>query len=581
MLAYIPAGALVDRWDQWWVMFLTEAGRAMALVTVFLALTFGGTAKLAILLPAMIVEEVLEVFYVLADKSYLIRLAAHNKVSDGQASIEARTHAVILAGRPISPLLFQIGQAWPFLADAISFCFSMAGLCWLKFSRQVLPRVSHPTEASLRTDIQDGLRWLRGDRRAALTTLLMACTTLVAQALIMIFLTLACERKLPSATLGVVLAASGAGGGLGALFAKRATRRGRVHRFLGPAKDYWLQMQLAAWSLVIMLLAFTGGQAPWMALSMTVFSFSGAISNIRFGTYLAQRVPSDMQARVTGIGQFLFIGANAIGPLLGGVLVEGQVPAAAVLRLFALAMFLTLISFGDPIVWRRSLKCLSRLGVARSGARPARGYGASVAIENIDGVGAVQHRQGDVADQGAAGGGTALSSGMGMAVDVQPRARAVGRLGQEVAAQEWVDLWWLAQQCPRDRRVMGQRDQGVRVQPAQRPAQRVAQLPGVPHECLHLRLAELGRPEAREAAAEALAATDSEPPPWQVKHDAAAFKHRDARRDQQAGYLVFLIALIVVIAQHPYYRDAQVRELRRDDLRLVQGAVLGEVTGQQ
>jgi hypothetical protein len=556
MLAYIPAGALVDRWDQWWVMFLTEVGRAAALVTVFLALTLGGTARLAILLPAMIVEEVLEVFYVLADKSYLIRLAAHNKVSDGQASIEARTHAVILAGRPISPFLFQLNQAWPFLADAVSFCFSMAGLCWLKFSRQVLPRVSHSTEASLGTDIQDGLRWLRGNRRAALTTLLMACTTLVAQALIMMFLTLACESKLPPATMGVVLAASGAGGGLGALFAKRATRRGRVRRFLDPAKDYWLQMQLAAWSLMIMALAFAGGQAPWMALSMTVFSFTGAISNIRFGTYLAQIVPSDMQARVTGIGQFLFIGANAIGPLLGGVLVEGQLPTAAVLRLLVLAVFLTLISLGDPLVWRGPLKCLSRLGVAWAGARPTRGSRASLIIENVDGVGPVQHWQGHVADQCAAGGGAALGPGMGVAMNVHAGARAVGRLGQEVAAKEGVDLWRLALQRPRDRRVVGQRDQGICVQPAQRRAERVAQLPGVPYECLHLRLTELGRAEARKAAAEALAAADSEPPARQVKHDAGAFKHRDARRDQQAGDLVLLIALIVVIPQHPHHRDA-------------------------
>jgi MFS family permease len=526
MLAYIPAGALVDRWDQLWVMLVTEAGRGAALLAVFLALALGGTASLAVLIPAMIIEEVLEVFYVLADRSYLSRIADQDKISDGQASMEARAHAVVLAGRPIGPFLFQLGEAWPFLADAITFCFSMAGLCWLKFSRQVRPRIKQAAMTSLSTEIWDGWRWLRWNKRAALTTSLMASTTLVAQALIMMFLTVAYEDRLSSLTMGLVLAASGAGGGLGALFSKHVTRLSSLNWLLGPAKAYWLQIQFTAWSLVILLLALTGGQPPCMALAMIVLSFTGAIGNIRFGTYLVRNVPSDMQARVTGIGQFLMMGASAIGPLVGGAIVEGQRPTGAAYRLLVLAVLLTAVSFASRRAWQW-LRRLSSLAIPAPHARRARGSGAGLA-DNVHGVSAAQHRQRHVADRSAARGGATLGACVGVAVDVQAGARAVGRLGEEVAAKERVNLRRLPLQGSHDRRVVGQRDGDVRVKPAQRRAKRVAEFPGVPHERLHLGLAELGRPEAGEAAAEALAAANAEPSAGQVKHDACAFKHRDA-----------------------------------------------------
>src|SRR5580700_9106709 len=65
IFAYIPAGALVDRWNPRQVMLLSELGRGVAICTVAAALTFGKPI-VALLMALAVIEGVLEVFSGLA-----------------------------------------------------------------------------------------------------------------------------------------------------------------------------------------------------------------------------------------------------------------------------------------------------------------------------------------------------------------------------------------------------------------------------------------------------------------------------------------------------------------------------------
>ena len=299
MFAYIPAGVLVDRWDQWKVMLFSELLRGITIACVFALLFFEGRPSMALLIFAMIAEEILEVFSVLADRSYLSRLVENDKISSAQGYMEVRAHAVVVAGRPIGPFLFQLSHGLPFLADAISFACSVGGLSLLRNNRVPL---EPPPDESRRRDFKGefvaGLRRLISDKHAGITVMLMAGTTLIAQALIMLFLAEAHNRDLSSLPIGVVLAASGVGGALGSIFAKRLP---------GLARSYWLQIQLGIWSFAIFALALFGGSVAGMAAAMIVLSCTGAIGNIEFGAYLVKTVPNWMLARVTSIGQALTI----------------------------------------------------------------------------------------------------------------------------------------------------------------------------------------------------------------------------------------------------------------------------------
>jgi MFS transporter len=341
MFIYVPAGAFVDRRNPVKVLLVSELGRGIviALVVVWLLL---GHPIVYFLIAAMIIEEVLEIFSTLADRRYATCLATQEDSSYAQACMEVRTHTAVLAGRPIGPFLFAISPIVPFLADAVSFLASTGSLCYIKLKNWTsVPNRSEPVpEQRLLADISDGFRWLHSDKFARVMMAMMACTTLIAQAMIMIFLAAAHTHQLSKVAIGVGLAASGVGGVGGSIVAGRVS---------GLAKGAWLQIQLAFWCLALGLVALSGGRSvPWIAFAMVVLGFTGAIGNVQFGTYIVRHVTDGRIARVTSIGQVLAIGASALGPVLGGWAIEQFGIHGAVVLLFMIVVPMALFSLFAP-----------------------------------------------------------------------------------------------------------------------------------------------------------------------------------------------------------------------------------------
>jgi MFS family permease len=340
MIIYIPAGAMVDRLDPRRVMLVSEFGRGIAIAFVVISLA-AGKPSVHLLIAVMVAEEILEIFSTLAERRYINCLIERGEASYAQACIEVRTHTVVLAGRPIGPFLFELSPILPFLADAVSFLFSVVSLIYIRGRRTPPAHSARTAGKPLHRDIRDGFRWLRRDRRARITVALMASTTLIAQALIMIFLAEAHEQRLPTAAIGVILAASGAGGVAGSMVAGWLPRE---------ARKRWLQIQMCAWTAALAFLALSGGQSVlWIAGAMVVLGFTGAIGNVKFGTYLVQNVADDMIAKVTSIGQVMAIGACAFGPALGGAAMQRYGIKGAVFLLFLVALPLVLASFWTEI----------------------------------------------------------------------------------------------------------------------------------------------------------------------------------------------------------------------------------------
>ncbi|MGH3247391.1 MAG: MFS transporter [Trebonia sp.] len=343
MLVYVPAGVLVDRWNPRRVMLVSEFLRGLAIASVVISLAiFGLHTSVWYLILAMLVEEILEIFSTLADRRYLSTLLKRDNLASRQAYIEVRTHAVVLAGRSVGPFLFALGPVLPFAADALSFLFSIASLRAIRRKDESVRAQRRLPPEQWASDITQGFSWLRQDPRARLTVTLMAVTSLVAQALIMMFLAEAHSRALSTIAIGVVLAASGAGGAIGALFS----------RFL-PDKvgEFWLPIQMIVWSAAIASLAMAGGRSAfWSAVAMFALGFTGAIGNITFQTYLVASVTDDKIAKVTGVGQVLAIGACALGPVIGGFLIQRFGVQHAVLILLCVVLLLTIVSLRTPKV---------------------------------------------------------------------------------------------------------------------------------------------------------------------------------------------------------------------------------------
>lgn len=343
ILFYVPAGAIIDHLNPRRVMLWSECLRGVAILSVVIALVVCDmNVNVAFLIPAMVAEEILEIFSTLADRRYLNRVMERDKIDSRQASIEARTHAAVLAGRPIGPFLFAIAPYLPFLADALSFAASACSLFLVK--RIDEPRAEIPLR-SLRLrevidDVGQGFSWLKDRRRAWLTILLMAMTSMVAQALILIFLVEAQSRQFSTVGIGVVLAASGAGGAVGSFCSRiipAAVRR------------FWLPIQMATWTVAVASLVLVGGGSVYLGTAaMFVMSLTGAIGNVEFGTYLVRNIADDMIAKVTGISQSAAIAACALGPVIAGSAVQNFRVQGAIYILLAVVMLMAVMSLLMP-----------------------------------------------------------------------------------------------------------------------------------------------------------------------------------------------------------------------------------------
>ena len=97
------------------------------------------------------------VFFNIAEVGALRSVVPATQLPDAAAAEQARISAVSLAGPPLGGALFGLGRSLPFLADAISYAFSIVSLASMRTPFQ---ESRERDTAPLRTQIA------RGDRVA-------------------------------------------------------------------------------------------------------------------------------------------------------------------------------------------------------------------------------------------------------------------------------------------------------------------------------------------------------------------------------------------------------------------------------
>jgi len=317
VVAYIPAGALVDRSNPRRLMLISELCRGVAIATVAATLALGERI-VWLLMAVAAIEGVLEVFSGLAERRYIDCLVERGDAPSALVSMEARTHVVVVMGRPLGGLLFGIAPILPFLADAASFAYSVFTLKKIGDNKSdceaIQPSRRLAPDDSLINEIRQGLGWIRDDKFARMAIISFSVGTLFFQALIMVFLGDAHTRHLSAYAIGMILAASGVGGALGS-----ASASWLLKKISYP----WIQIQTAIWVAGFALLALPGGRQFFcVEIVMAVLGFTGAVGNLALDTHVAKRVDKKMVARVTSVSRLASYSACAIGPVLGGVLVQ-------------------------------------------------------------------------------------------------------------------------------------------------------------------------------------------------------------------------------------------------------------------
>jgi MFS family permease len=350
LLLTLVSGAIVDRVDRRRLMWRVDIFRAIVMA-VLAASVLSGAASLSILYVCAFLLGTAETLFDNAAHAILPSVVGRENLERANGRLEsAMMVSNDFAGPPVGALLFAFAAALPLAADAAS--FALASI--LVFSIRSRPEtVVVLDRRSLRADIAEGVRWLRGNPVLRSLSLTAAAVNLLVHGTWAIFVLYSLQVVGTGRIgFGVLVSAFALGGVLGGLFAPRISLR-------GPGRAITTAILLAAGSELVMGL-FPHGLV--IAGMLVLLGFAGALWNV-VTTSLRQRlVPDRLLGRVNSAHRMLSWGSIPLGALLGGLLARSfglRAPflfAAVVLGVLAIVTrglaerLLTSEETGEPVI---------------------------------------------------------------------------------------------------------------------------------------------------------------------------------------------------------------------------------------
>ena len=213
-LLALPAGALADRVNRKHLMIAADAVRALALASLALAIALAADAvPFALIVVVAFIDGTGFVVTYTAERGAVRQLVEPELLGEAVARNEARMFGAMLAGPPLGGLLFGLGRAIPFLADAVSYVASVISKLLISADFQDVRIDSDPRSA------REGLRWVWERPFFRYCSLLFAGSNPLFTGLYLLIVVVAKSGGASSAAVGVMLAIAAAGGLLGAMLA--------------------------------------------------------------------------------------------------------------------------------------------------------------------------------------------------------------------------------------------------------------------------------------------------------------------------------------------------------------------------
>ena len=331
LLLYLPAGAYVDRWDRRRVMLAADAGRALALgsVAIWLAL---GRPPLVWLAVTSFVEGSLFVFFQLSEGAALPQIVAKEQLPQAIAQNQARMQGAGLVGSPLGGALYGLSRLLPFAADAVSYAVSFVSLL---FVRSALQGQRDATERNLRSEIGEGLGWLRRQPFMRAITACVAGTNFVHQALTLVLIVRMRDLGASSALIGAVFAIVAVGSIAGALAGPWVQRR--VPPSVVVLGSLWI------WPVETAVLFLLGSPIVIGVISAVAYA-AGPAFNVVVGSYRYALVPERLYARVASATLLFAWGSIPLGSLFAGYGIAAWGARPMLLILAAILLVIALLA---------------------------------------------------------------------------------------------------------------------------------------------------------------------------------------------------------------------------------------------
>ncbi|MEO3852208.1 MFS transporter [Streptomyces sp. B8F3] len=311
LLVSLPAGALADRVDRRGLMVAVQLVR-MSLAALLTATVLADRSSIAVLCAFVFLLGIGEVVFDAAAPTLLPRIVPREQLTRGNARLfGVELGANEFAGPPLGGFLFRVGQAVPFVLDAVSFAASAALLSRLRgtFRPERAPDADSSTAGLLR-EIGEGFRWLW--RHPVIRTLSVVVTFMnLARAMTMaVFVLYALETLHLSAVGYGVLSSAVAVGAVAGSWAAGRIRPAAA----GPS------LVAAVLGHGLTTVAMGATSHPWVAgASSAGFGFATMTWSVLTAAVRQTVVPDRLLGRISSVHRFLSWGSLPLGSLLGGV----------------------------------------------------------------------------------------------------------------------------------------------------------------------------------------------------------------------------------------------------------------------
>lgn len=313
----LPAGALSDRFDRRLTMIICDITRAvlLALLGILIALD---AASWQVVLAVSLIEGAAGAVFDPSAAAALPGIVPDEQLEQAWAASEGRTYGASLAGPALGGVLFGVGRAVPFLADAISFAVSFGTVSRIR--GRFRPEKA-AVRKSLWREVTDGLQlvWQVPILRAAVIQ-----TPLVNFAFsgVIFSITLAMQQHGTStAVIGFVQAGIAAGGLLGAAVAPRLQGRVRLATLTTT-------ITLAAALLFGAAALFI--PSPLVAAPVALALLLAPAANGALVAVVLRSAPEDMRGRVISTVMMAATALATLAPLIAGLIVQHASGAWAV-----------------------------------------------------------------------------------------------------------------------------------------------------------------------------------------------------------------------------------------------------------
>ncbi|GID31766.1 MFS transporter [Paractinoplanes brasiliensis] len=324
LICRLPAGVLADRVNRRRAMLICDVVRLIAFTGLAVAVVLG-RATLGTIIVVAVIDAVGGSLFNTTEHASLRSIVPPAQLPAAVARNEARSYATSLAGPPVGGLLFGLGQALPFLGNAVSYLASLIGVAMIRKPLQTARPDNPPRHTKA---LAEGIRFVFGNPFLRAVLLIAAPLNFALYGSIFtIVVTLQSHRVAPG-VIGLTETIVSAGGLIGALAAPALLRR-----LSFPALIRGLGWAATLFLAVSALLTMSVAAAVPVALAI----FVGPACNAALFGYQAAITPDHLQGRVLSVIFLVAMSAAAAAPLLAGVFVTLWSPTISIL-LFSAAV---------------------------------------------------------------------------------------------------------------------------------------------------------------------------------------------------------------------------------------------------